>query len=243
MAKLNPTFSAIHVDGSYENAASVKGVASKTLLLLGIAILSGFLSVMYYNVLLGNPIVYLAVVIGALVCGLLGQLNPNAAKVCSIIYAVCEGMMLGLLSFLFDAMIGGIVLTAVLVTVTIFGVMLFLYTSNIVRATNRFVRFMMGIGITLMVVSLVYFISFLINPTNILIMALTNNRGLLLLVCGLVLLYGAFMLILDFEQVNSMIHGGFDKRYEWLASLGLMITIVWIYVEVLRILAILTDRD
>ena len=52
-----------------------------------------------------------------------------------------------------------------------------------------------------------------------------------------------FMLILDFEQVKSMVYGGFDKRYEWMASLGLMITIIWIYIEVIRIVAIFANRD
>ena len=102
---------------------------------------------------------------------------------------------------------------------------------------------MTGVGLTILIISLVYFISSLINPTNALIVALENNPALLLLISGLVLLYGACMLILDFEQVKSMVYGGFDKRYEWMASLGLMITIIWIYVEVLRIVAIFANRD
>ena len=243
MAKLNPVFSAIDVEGTYEDAASIKGVAGKTFLLLGIAVLSGFISVMYPQILLGNPITYVVIVLGALISGFVGQLSVRSAMVCSIIYAICEGMMLGLVSFLFEAMIQGIILTAVLITATIFGVMLFLYSSNVLRATRGFVKFMTGVGLTILIISLVYFISSLINPTNALIVALENNPGLLLLISGLILLYGAFMLILDFEQVKSMVYGGFDKRYEWMASLGLMITIIWIYIEVLRIVAIFANRD
>lgn len=243
MAKLNPVFSAIDVEGTYEDAASIKGVAGKTFLLLGIAVLSGFISVMYPQILLGNPITYVVIVLGAVISGFVGQLSVRSAKVCSIIYAICEGMMLGLVSFLFEAMVQGIILTAVLITATIFGVMLFLYSSNVLRATRGFVKFMTGVGVTILIISLVYFISSLINPTNALIVALENNPGLLLLISGLILLYGAFMLILDFEQVKSMVYGGFDKRYEWMASLGLMITIIWIYIEVLRIVAIFANRD
>ena len=76
-----------------------------------------------------------------------------------------------------------------------------------------------------------------------LVMAFANNSGLVLLMSAFILLYGAFMLVLDFEQVNVIVANGFDKRYEWTAALGLMVTIVWIYIEVLRLLAIISNRD
>jgi uncharacterized YccA/Bax inhibitor family protein len=244
MAKLNPVFSGIRVDEGIENAASVKGVASKTLLLLVVAVLSAIFSITYgAELIYGNIGVYIAVVFGALICGVVGQISPNAAKVCSIIYAVCEGALLGLLSFLFEAAIGGIVMSAVLITATIFGVMLLLYSTNIIKVTGKFIRVMCGIGITILVVSLVYLISSLINPNNILITALYNNTGILLLISGFTLIYGAFMLALDFENINVIVANGFDKKYEWTASLGLMVTIVWIYVKVLRILAIIASRS
>ena len=244
MAKLNPVFSGIRVDEGIESAASVKGVASKTLLLLVVAVLSAIFSITYgAELIYGNIGVYIAVVFGALICGFVGQISPNAAKVCSIIYAVCEGALLGLLSFLFEAAIGGIVMSAVLITATIFGVMLLLYSTNIIKVTGKFIRVMCGIGITILVVSLVYLISSLINPNNILITALYNNTGILLLVSGFTLIYGAFMLALDFENINVIVANGFDKKYEWTASLGLMVTIVWIYVKVLRILAIIASRS
>ena len=239
MAKLNPVFSGIRVEAGIETAASVKGVASKTLLLLGVAVLSGLLSIIYAEQVISW---YFLIVIAALICGIAGQVSPKAAKVCSIIYAVCEGAMLGLTSFLFEAVFGGIVMSAVLITATIFGVMLLLYSSNIIKVNGRFMRVMTGIGLTICVVGLVYLISFLINPNNMLIVALTNNTGLVILVSVLVLLYGAFMLAMDFEQVNMIVSNGFDKRYEWMAALGLMVTIIWIYIEVLRLLAILSSR-
>lgn len=244
MAKLNPVFSGIRVDEGIENAASIKGVASKTLLLLVVAVLSAIFSITYgAELIYGNIGVYIAVVFGALICGVVGQISPNAAKVCSIIYAVCEGALLGLLSFLFEAAIGGIVMSAVLITATIFGVMLLLYSTNIIKVTGKFIRVMCGIGITILVVSLVYLISSLINPNNILITALYNNTGIFLLISGFTLIYGAFMLALDFENINVIVANGFDKKYEWTASLGLMVTIVWIYVKVLRILAIIASRS
>ena len=243
MAKLNPVFSGIRVDEGISEAASVKGVALKTFILLGVALVSAIFSISYGASFVLNPVIYIMIVLGALICGIAGQVSPNAAKVCGVLYAICEGAMLGLLSFLFEAVYAGIVLSAVLVTFTIFGVMLLLYSTNIVRVTSRFVRAMSTIGISILIISLVYLISALVAPGNILVTALANNTGLMLLVSGLILLYGAFMLALDFEQVKMTVANGFDKRYEWMAALGLMVTIVWIYVEVLRIIAIFADRD
>ena len=239
MAKLNPVFSGIRVEEGIETAASVKGVAGKTLFLLGIAVLSAMLSIMYADVVFSG---YFIIVLGALICGIAGQLSARAAKVCSVIYAVCEGAMLGLISFFFDAAFSGIVMSAVLITVTIFGVMLFLYSSNIIKVTGRFMRVMSGIGLTLCIVSLVYLISYLFNPYNVLVSALANNTELVILISVIVLIYGALMLAMDFERVKSIVANGFDKRYEWMAALGLMVTLIWIYIEALRLLAIIASR-
>ena len=243
MAKLNPVFSGIRVEEGIETAASVSGVATKTLFLLGVAVLSAVLSMTVgASAIAANPSILIIAMLGALICGIAGQVSARAAKVCSIIYAACEGIFLGLISFAFDAVFGGIVMSAVLITVTIFGVMLLLYSSNIIKVNGKFMRVMMGFGLTLCIVSLVYFISFLINPNNMLIVALSNNVGLVVLISLIVLIYGAFMLAMDFERVRSIVANGFDKRYEWMAALGLMVTLIWIYVEVIRLLAIIASR-
>ena len=132
MAKLNPVFSGIRVEEGIDTAASVKGVAGKTLFLLGIAVLSAVLSI---TIVSSNPSILWIAAIGALICGIAGQVSARAAKVCSIIYAVCEGILLGLISFAFEALFGGggIVMSAVLITATIFGVMLLLYSTNIIK--------------------------------------------------------------------------------------------------------------
>ena len=245
MAKLNPVFAGIKVEEEIREAASVKGVAIKTVVLLAIAVLSGFLAINYGSIIYENIFIYIAILLGALICGVIGQMNPNAAKVCSVIYAVCEGVLLGLVSFLFEGVISGIVLSAVLVTATIFGVMLLLYSTKIIRVTSRFLRVISGIGIAIILVSLFMLLSSVIAPNNAMIVAYVNSPGLMILVSAVLLIYGAFMLAIDFEQVNSIVAHGFDKKYEWMAALGLMVTIVWIYIEVLRLLAIIArfSRD
>ena len=162
MARLNPVFSGIRTDEAVYDVATVKGVALKTFILLGIAVLSAFFSITYGAALIANnPGILFVAAIGAVICGILGQMNPNAAKVCGILYSVFEGMMLGLMSLLFEVVIGGIVLSAVLVTFTIFGVMLLLYTTDIIKVNGRFMKMMSTIGISILVMSLIYMISYL----------------------------------------------------------------------------------
>lgn len=243
MARLNPVFSGIRVEEGISEAASVKGVALKTFILLGIALLSALFSITYgLNVVL-NPAILLVFLLGGFICCIVGQSSPRAAKTCGIIYAICEGSMLGLLSFVFEAAYSGIILSAVLITFTIFGVMLLLYTTEVVKVNGKFMKIMYTIGFTMLIMSLIYFISALISPNNILITTLTQNTGLLVLVSLFIIGYGAFMLAMDFEQVKRVVANGYDKRYEWMTALGLMLTIVWIYVEVIRLLAIIADRD
>ena len=244
MAKLNPVFSGIRVEEGIETQATVKGVASKTLILLVVAVISGYLAISYgAELVFGNIGVYLAIALGAIICGIVGRISPNASKVCSFIYAACEGVFLGLISFIADAQYSGIVMSAILITATIFGVMLLLYSTNIIKVNGTFMRVMSGIGITILVVSLFYFILSLINPNNILITALYNQPGLFLLISVIILLFGAFMLAVDFEEVNVIVANGFDKKYEWMAALGLMVTIIWIYIQVLRILLVIASRS
>ena len=244
MAKLNPVFSGIVTDEGVETQATVKGVATKTLILLIVAVISGFVGIYYgAEIIFENIFVYFAILLGAVISGIIGRVSPNAAKVCSFIYAGCEGVFLGLISFIADAQYSGIVMSAILITATIFGVMLLLYSTNIIRVTGKFMRVMSGIGITILVVSLMYSISALINPNNILITALYNQPGLFLLISVIILLFGAFMLAVDFEEVNVIVANGFDKKYEWMAALGLMVTIIWIYIQVLRILLVIASRS
>ena len=101
MAKLNPVFSGIKVDEGIENVATVKGVAGKTFILLAITVISAILSINYGMAMVyDNPFILLFVGIITIVSAIIGQVNPNAAKVASIIYSICEGLLLRLSYYL-----------------------------------------------------------------------------------------------------------------------------------------------
>jgi len=238
MSKMNPVFSGIKVDEieelTIENTATRKGVAIKSILLFAITIVSGIISPIVFS---SMPELIMICIIGALITGLVGQFSVKASPVCGILYAIFEGGMLGLLSYLFEYEIPGIVLTAVVMTISVFSVMLLLFTTNIIKANNKFLRFMSVFGMGLIIFFIVYFVTSLVAPEYI--NSLQENMPILLLVAGVILIYGALMLVIDFNNIENLVQHKFNKRYEWTAALSLMITIIWIYVELVRILAII----
>jgi|SRR5690625_484137 len=221
------------------NTATYLGVSIKTGILLLATILSG---VFAWFLLHTNPeaaITILAVSgITTLVAVLLASFIPRLAMPFSILYSAAQGFSLGLITIIADMAFPGIGMNAVVITIVIFGVMLALYSSRTIRATNKFRKIMFTILLSILVFSI---LSMIISPLRNLFI---QNTGMALALSGFLIVYGAFMLILNFDQAEQIVTHGAPKQYEWTVSLGLMITIFWIYLEVLRFLIIiLSNRD
>ena len=112
MAKLNPVFSGIKVEEGIETQASFKGVALKTVILLGVALISAIIAITYGYVF--DIRIYLFALFGAVIAGLVGQFSYKAAPIASVVYAFLEGIVLGALSSIVGGEVSGIVLSAVL---------------------------------------------------------------------------------------------------------------------------------
>ena len=213
-------------DRSY--SATYLGITIKTGVLILVTILSGAFAWM----LLGNQQIdtvasILAVSgITAFISVMLASFIPRVAMPFSILYTLAQGFALGALTFLVELATegsgplgGSIAFSAVMITVIIFGVMLALYSSKTLRATNRMRKVMFTTIISILIFSILgIFIPqisnlFIINPVLGIILSL-----------GLIL-YGAFMLILNFDQAEQVVNHGLPKNYEWSVSLGLMITL------------------
>lgn len=239
----NPVFRSIDQSQVSSNSASFLGIAAKT----GILLLTAILATVGSNLLIKNNMydsIYIilgASAITAFIAVMLGLFIPRLAAPFSILYAAAQGFTLGTLTLLLDQVLPGIGIAAITATLTIFGVMLALYSSRTIRATNKFKKFMYGVTLGLlafMVISLIF--SFIPGMGFSLF---GGSPGIMILVSALLIAYGAFMLILDFDRAEQIVSSGADKKYEWTAALGLMVTIVWIYVQVLRLLILLMDRN
>jgi uncharacterized YccA/Bax inhibitor family protein len=152
-------------------------------------------------------------------------------------YAVVEGVFIGTISWFFEAMYPGIVMNAVLGTLTTAGAMFTAYSMGWVKVTSRFTK--------VMTFALVGYAGF--GLVNLLVGMFTNSAGIysteFAWVAGLVGVgLAAFTLNLDFEDISQGAALGLPREYEWKAAFGLLVTMVWLYLEILRLLAIF-NRD
>ena len=161
------------------------------------------------------------------------------APVIAPLYAAVEGVFLGLISMVFDYIYPGIVMEAVGVTLLVFAAMLMAYRTGLLRATPMFTKV---IVMATLVVALFYLI-------NMIVTWVTGNNWyagsstLSIVVSAVVAGIAAFNLILDFNMIEEGSKSGFPKYMEWFCAFGLMVTIVWLYLEILRLLAKLQSRD
>jgi len=184
---------------------------------------------------------------GALLIGFLGAFGIAMAISFSksikpglvVAYAGLEGLALGTLSHFYESLYPGIVSQAVIGTIAAFAGVLFMYRSGRVRATPQFTRAVMGAAIGYFILGFVSIIASFFGVGKGYGFYGVSGLGLLLAVAGVAL--ASFFLVLDFDQIEKGVAAGVPEKESWRASFGLMVTIVWIYLEVLRLLSILRN--
>ena len=224
------------------SAMTVSGTASATgvlFVLLLAAATVGWLSIDDVNDGF-PPLAFAGIAIG-FVCVIALYFKPGWAKVLAPIYAIAEGFFVGVVSKFYESTKDGIVVQAAGATLATFLVMLVLYKTQIIKVTDRFRRIVIGATLGLMVFYLASFVirliagsdsvSFLNSPSAL-------GIGFSVLVCGL----AAMNLALDFDFIEKGAAARLPKGMEWFAAMGLLVTIVWLYLEFLRLLSKLDRR-
>lgn len=230
--------------GERSTTMTVQGTVGKTALLL--AILSSTALWAWSAAGADNlqPIILPAAAIGGFVLALITIFKPTAAPWTAPVYAAFEGVFLGALSYMIEhsrirGAYPGIALQAVSLSGGVLVMMLFLYTSRIIRVTDRLRT---GIVAATGALCLVYFASFALSMFGVAVPFLRNATpmgiGIGVLVVGL----AAFNLLLDFDFIEKSSERGAPKSMEWYGAFGLMVTLVWLYLEVLRLLRQVNDR-
>lgn len=167
--------------------------------------------------------------------------KPHLAKFVAPVYALAQGFFIGAISKAYESLYDGIVVQAIGATVAVFFVMLVLYRTQIIKVTNRFRKIVVTATIGVM---LFYGVSFLISlfagPDSISFLSSPSLLGIgfSVLVAGL----AAMNLALDFDFIERGAQQGLDKNFEWYAAFGLLVTLIWLYLELLRLLAKLRER-
>jgi len=176
--------------------------------------------------------------IGGLVLGLVNAFKRNPSPALIIGYGLLEGLFLGGISMLFNAQYSGIVAQAVLATLSVFAVVLVGFRSGWLRATPKLTKIFFIAMAGYLVFSLV----------NLLLVGFAGadslrTGGLGLVIGVLAVLLASYSLVMDFEFIRAGVQQGAPARFAWTAAFGLIVTLVWLYLEMLRILAILRSEN
>ncbi|UPK70809.1 Bax inhibitor-1/YccA family protein [Chitinophaga filiformis] len=177
--------------------------------------------------------------LGGFVLAIIITFKKEWAQYLAPAYALAEGLFLGVISVLYSNLYEGIVLQAVGITFATFLAMLILYRARIIRATEKFkaIVFTATAGIALF-----YLLAFVLSFFNIHIPFLHEGSTIGIIFSLVVVTVAALNLIIDFDLVETGAAQGAPKYFEWYASFGILVTLIWLYLEILRLLSKLNKR-
>jgi len=198
----------------------------------------------------GQSLASMLMIVGALggfVLALVNTFKKQPSPALILAYAALEGLFLGGLTRILDGMFPGVGLQAVIGTLSVFAVTLVLFKSGKVRATPRAMRFFMiaviGYAVFALINMIMMWTGAVQSPfglrTSFEIFGIPLGVFIGLLAIGL----AAFSLIMDFTSIEAGVRSGAPQRFSWTAAFGLTVTLVWLYVEIIRLLAILRGDD
>jgi uncharacterized YccA/Bax inhibitor family protein len=160
--------------------------------------------------------------------------KPLWARFLGPIYALSMGAVVGAISRLYEFQFDGIVFQAAVGTVGVLGIMLFLYATRIVKVTDKL---RMGIIMATGAIALVYLVNFVLRLFGTEVPFLHDTGAIGIGISVVIVAVAAMNLLLDFDFVERGTAAGLPKTYEWYAAFGLLLTLVWLYLELLRLLS------
>ncbi|MEK6992916.1 Bax inhibitor-1/YccA family protein [Paenibacillus sp. FSL K6-1566] len=223
-----------------QETMTIGGTVNKSFMLLALLIGAAVISwVMFFN---GYDMFPLMVggAIGGFVLALIISFAPKSAPFLAPIYAVAEGLFLGALSANYESLYYGITLQAALLTMCVFLGMLLAYKTGLIKASPGFRR---GIIAATAGVALVYLLSFVLGLFGVTVPYLHDSTPIGIGISIVIIIIAALNFVLDFNFIEEGAQQGAPKYMEWYGSFGLLVTLVWLYIEIIRLLAKLANRD
>jgi uncharacterized YccA/Bax inhibitor family protein len=220
-----------------EERMTLQGSINKSFLLLVVLLAGAFWPWSQYLTTGDASVVGTPLLVGALggfILAMIISFKANLAPVLSVPYAALEGLALGSISALLERRYPGIAIQAVGLTFAVFAVMLVAYKLNIIRATERFRSIVIG---ATGAIALVYVVSIVLGFFHVAVPLLNSSSPLGIVVSLVIVGVAALNLILDFDFIESGAAQGAPRYMEWYAAFGLLVTMVWLYLEILRLLS------
>ncbi|WP_433301003.1 Bax inhibitor-1/YccA family protein [Actinoplanes sp. CA-030573] len=221
-------------------AMTIDDVVVKTVVLLGI---TGISAIAAWNLIpdsLQGPAWIGAAIVG-LVLGLIISFSRMANPALVVAYAVVEGAFVGMVSKAFESFYHGIVLQAVVATFGVFFLMAMLYKSRVIRATPRFTKGLIATIGGLFALMLINFVLSLFGVNT----GIRDNGLIGILFSVVCIVVASLSFILDFDQIEQGVRMGLPQRYSWTCAFGILVGLIWLYLEILRLLSYLqgSSRD
>lgn len=214
---------------------TVQGAVNKTFILTGLMLVTAVIGFMFPSRLFmwGGAI-------AGLIVAVIAARSPQKSATLAPIYALIEGLFVGSVSAIYATAFDGIILHAASFTVAILFMMLFLYKTGVIKVTQKFRSIVMIATGAIMLVYLVSFVfSFFSDNVSFL-----HNGGTMSIVISLVIIGVASLnLLLDFDNFEKGERYGAPQYMEWFSAMGLLITLIWLYVEILRLLSYFMGSD
>ncbi len=239
----NPTISDKQLNriaraGSLSNseAMTISGTLNKSVIMFAILIITAYIG---FNYSAGSAGMIWGGLIGGFILAIITTVKPQYAPYTAPAYATFEGILLGAVSAYYNAFFDGIIIQAVGLTMSIFFIMLILYRSQVIRATPKFKR-----GIIIATSGVVFF--YLLNLVASLFgagLSFHKLGGIGIIIQLVIVGIASLNLILDFDMIEKGAENNLPKYAEWYSAFSITVTLVWLYLEILRLLSLISGND
>ena len=228
-------------DGLDSSSVTVSGTVNKLIILTLVVLFTAFYTWSLAAAGFADKVslfMYVGI-IGGLITAIVTAFNRQISNITAPIYAIFEGLALGGISFYFEHLYKGIVVNAVGATIVTLLAMLFLYQARIIKPTEKFRSIIISATFGIMLFYLITFVASLFGHQSI-----AHAGGTVsIVISGAICLVAAFNFILDFDFIEQAQQNQLPKYFEWYGAFGVLVTLVWLYIEILRLLSYLNSRD
>ncbi len=220
---------------SQSNPMTAAGAVNKSFILMGLMLLTAGLSYVFPSALFlwGGAIGGLVIV---LIATFKRELSPTLAP----LYALIEGLFVGTVTAIYGSLFDGIVFNAITLTIGLLFMMLFIYKMGWVQVNQKFRT---GVIMATGAVAMVYLLNLVLYAFGMQVPYLHQGGLIGIGISVVIIVIACLNLLLDFDNFEKGEQFGAPKYMEWFCAMGLLITLVWLYIEILRLLSILSSRD
>lgn len=232
------TSKAFSIKDDFADKMTIEGTVNKTFMLLTLVMGSGYFAwnYLYASLYLAVPAAILAVIFMFLIL-----FNKKLIVYLAPLYAICQGISMGMFSYYFNSLYEGIAITAISYTFCILFGLLSIYRLGLIKPSENF---KLGVGAATFGIMLIYIVDIIMGyfGTGIPMNDINNSSMTSIGFSVFVIIIASMNLVVDFDFIEEGAEKGAPKYMEWYGAFGLMVTLIWLYFEILKLLAKMNSR-